>query len=418
MSAPARRHLHVDPFSGASGDMWLGLAADLGADPGLLVSLPERLGLTAVEVSVGRARRAGLEAGRVEVAVRGEPSGTARRRGDVFEILDRAALPARAARWAARAFDLLFEAEGRIHGLPPGEVHLHEAAADDALVDIAGTALALDALGIESVSCGIPVPLGGGEVRSAHGTLPAPAPAAAALLEGVPVSGGPVARELVTPTGAAILRAVASRFGAAPPMRLERAGAGAGAFDDPERPNVLRGLLGVPLGAAGERALSVLSCAVDDMPPSDLPPLIDRLLAEGARDAFVQPIVMKKGRPGFLVTVLAEPQREEALAERLLADSTTLGVRVHRESRIEWARDTVSVPTPWGPVRVKRAIDSGGRIRRGMPEFEDVRAIADREGLSLDEVRRAARDAFSRQNGGAEEGGASRAPGDEPEEKR
>jgi hypothetical protein len=396
------RILHLDPQAGAAGDMLLGLLVDLGAPRDLLVALPERLRLGGVVVEVGRTRRGGLDAGRVEVVVRGstEPpgeqaapppaGGTSRRLAEVLAIIGRADLPPAAARRAERAFRLLFEAEGRVHGRAVDQVHLHEAAADDALVDVAGACLLLDALAVDEITCATPVPLGGGTVRCAHGPLSVPVPAVVHLLEGIDVTGGPVPRELVTPTGAALLRALVDRFGPVPALRLERAGAGAGTREDPELPNVLRGLLGTATDAVRARTVTVLETAVDDMLPQDVPVVIDRLLAAGARDALVLPAQMKKGRPGFRFEVVADPDRAEELAELLLRETPTLGVRLSEQRRREWDRDTLSVDTPWGAVRVKRARDTRGRALRGRAEFEDCRSVADAAGVPVDRVRRAA----------------------------
>nr|MBP7149026.1 nickel pincer cofactor biosynthesis protein LarC [Acidobacteriota bacterium] len=404
------RWLHLEPFSGAAGDMFLGLLVDLGLDPQVLARLPARLGLDGVEVRAQAEDRGPLAATHVRVIVRGHEEPPAapvapgsdapapadapghgeheRNRSEMLAVLDRAALPGPAAAHARRAVELLFEAEARVHRRPPDELHLHEAGADDALVDIAGTCLGLHELGIAGVSCAVPLPVGGGTIRSAHGVLPVPAPAVVELLRDIPVAGGPVARELITPTGAALLRAVVDEFRALPPMRVERAGHGAGTRRDPALPNVLRGLVGVAADSSPlERAVAVIETQLDDLVPQDVPVLIERLLEAGARDAFVANVLMKKGRPGLLLAVVCDRERARGLAELLLHETPTLGVRVRHESRLEWARDTVSVDTPWGPVRIKRALDREGRVVRGWPEFEDCRRAAGAAGVSVDEVR-------------------------------
>lgn len=470
------RHLHIDPFSGAAGDMFLGLLFDLGLDPAVLESVPARLGLSGVNVACERTRRGALAAGRVHVVIRGWEEPPARSVGhgaahghdpdhhdghehadghddhraqgaghvhahdhdrdhehqhahahgldhdhdhehahgddhrhdhdhggrtlaDTLALVEAADLPPRAKAIARRAFEALYGAEAKVHGVPLHDVHLHEAGADDALVDVCGTALGLCTLDVTSVSCAAPVPLGGGSIHCAHGILPVPGPAVAALFAGVPVAGGPVDRELVTPTGAALLRAIVDEFRAMPALRLERAGHGAGAREDAHLPNVLRGLLGTLEAGPRERALSVLETALDDVNPQDVPVLVERLLAAGARDAMVTTVQMKKGRPGFLLTVVADPQDERALCELLLRESPTLGVRARRETRLEWDRDSVSVDTPWGAVRVKRAIGPSGRVLRGTPEFEDCRRVADAAGVRVDEVRQRAQQAFGRTHG-------------------
>ncbi len=459
------KHLHVDPIGGLAGDMWLGLLLDLGLDPGIVTSLPERLGLEGVEVRVEETRRGAFVATRVRVIVRGEeeppaepfegsghhhgggeghghshghphphghhhhdhghphdhphehhhghghdhahghdhghghhghhhPHGHGRTLADVLSVLERARFPERADRLARAAMKHLFAAEARVHGATPETVHLHEAGADDALVDVLGTCLGIAELGIESVSCSAPVRVGGGTVRCAHGVLPVPVPAVVEILRGVPIAGGPVERETVTPTGAALLMALEPAFGPVPAMRLERAGNGAGTREDPVVPNVLRGLLGETGAGPAEREVAVLETAVDDMLPQDIPIVVERLLEAGALDAMVTPLAMKKGRPGFLFTVIADAGREQELAELLLRESTTLGVRIRRERRLECLRDHVAVETPWGIVRVKRALDREGRAVKARAEFEDCRAVAREAAVPVDRVRRAAETAL------------------------
>lgn len=445
------RHLHLDLHAGIAGDMLLGLLVDLGLPPAVLEGLPARLGLDGVTVSCGHVERGSLRCGRVHVDVRGwhepaarvvgehghgvpytEPAdahehprhahdhdhphghdheddhghphghdhdhehghGATRGFVDVQRVLAHADLPERARTLAERAFARLFAAEAKVHGRTLDEVHLHEAGADDALIDVVGTALGLVELGVTTVSCAVPLPVGGGSIHCAHGILPVPGPAVAALLEGLPVVGGPVARELITPTGAALLRAIVDEFRALPEMTIVRAGHGAGTYDREPLPSTVRGVLGEraagPAGPA-ERELAVLETALDDVLPQDVPVLVERMLAAGARDALVVPVQMKKGRPGFLLLVVADPGTERGLAALLLRESPTLGVRIRRETRLEWNRDVVQVDTPWGPVGVKRALDGAGRPLRGQPEFEDCRRAADAAGVTVDEVRRRAR---------------------------
>ncbi|RMF73810.1 MAG: nickel pincer cofactor biosynthesis protein LarC [Acidobacteria bacterium] len=397
MSARATpRILHLLATAGVSGDMWLGLLLDLGLDAAELESLPDRLGLEGVAVRCGRARRGAFDAARVEVDTAGA-AGHGRHLDEIERRIDAAGLPQAVADRAKDAFMRLFAAEARVHGSPLERTHLHEAGADDALVDVCGTMLGLARLGIDEVSCAVPLPVGGGTVRAEHGELPVPAPATAELLAGIEIRGGPVERELVTPTGAAILRTVVDRWGAAPEMTLEATGRGAGTADDPALPNVLTGLLGTPLRRVPrDERVTVLETTLDDMLPQDVPVLVERLLAEGALDAVVIPLQMKKGRPGFRLEALAAPERAEALARLLLEETTTLGVRLRDERRLAWDRDTVSVDTPFGPVRVKRARDAGGRALRAQPEFEDCAERARETGTTPEAVRRAARDAAER----------------------
>jgi hypothetical protein len=419
-------HLHLDPLAGVAGDMWLGLLVDLGLPGERLAEVPSRLGLDRVEVTTERVQRGTLAATKVHVTVdgreeapapdafgsaSGEPAaggpgssrgGGHRHLADMRELIARAGLPARAERTAAAAVQALFAAEAAVHDQPIEAVHLHEAGADDAVVDVVGTCLGLVELGVEGVSCSLPIPVGGGSIRCAHGILPVPAPAVVELLRGLEVRGGPVDRELVTPTGAALLRAVVDQFGPCPGIELSAAGAGAGGRDDPALPNVLRGVLGRRSAGALRGEVTVIETALDDALPQDVAFLVEALRRAGALDVMTQPVGMKKGRFGQLLTIVARPERERELAELLLSDSPTLGVRCRRETRYEWDRDTVSVDTPWGPVRVKRAKDESGRVLRGQPEYEDCRELAERGGVMVDRVRDAARRAF---DGGAGTGG-------------
>lgn len=414
------RRLHLDPVAGVAGDMWLGMLADLGLPDAFFAALPERLGLPGVEVRVEAVQRGAMAARKVRVIVGGleelpatpadaphdhgaddrerhSPAGAhshgpSRHLADMLAFVDAARLPERAGHRARRAITLLYEAEARVHGVAIENVHLHEAGADDALVDILGTCLGLEELGIDEVSCSTPIPLGGGSIRCAHGILPVPAPAVAEILRGIEVRGGPIDRELVTPTGAALLRAVVDSFGPCPALRIDRVGSGAGTRDDGGLPNVLRGILGTG-EAAGPRStrVAVIETAIDDALPQDLAALCDRLLAEGALDVMSVPATMKKGRIGQWITVIARPDDAQRLAGRILHESPTLGVRMREEERLEWERDVVSVDTPWGPVRVKRARDTSGRVLRGQPEFEDCRRLAEEHEVPLERVRDAAR---------------------------
>jgi len=393
------RIAYFDCFSGISGDMCLGALVSAGHDPATLVSLPERLGLEGVEVRVGQARRGPFEATRVEVEV-AEARQPHRHMHHIEKILDAARIAPEVRTRALEAFRRLAVAEAEVHGSTPEKVHFHEVGAADALVDIVGTFEGLAALGIERCWSSV-LRLGRGEVNSQHGLIPVPAPATTLLLRGVPVEITTVNFELVTPTGAALAVTAVADWGAPPPFRLERIGTGAGGRDLRERPNVLRMLVGeAEVARPGRRRVAVLETAVDDDQPQYVAALIPRLIEAGALDAMMVPTVMKKGRTGSWLVVVADPERAEGLAEVMMRESTTLGVRVREEERFELERRAAEVVTAFGPVALKVADLPGGGTR-AVPEFESLRAVAERTGRPLREIAEAALDAWRETTAGA-----------------
>ncbi|MEQ1831923.1 MAG: nickel pincer cofactor biosynthesis protein LarC, partial [Candidatus Eisenbacteria bacterium] len=293
-------------------------------------------------------------------------------------------------------FRKLAEAEAEVHGSTVAKVHFHEVGAIDAIIDIAGSLLGLDVLGITSVSSSA-LPLGRGTVDSQHGRIPVPAPATALLLRGAPVYGGPVEGELVTPTGAALLMTLVSQWGDPPAFRLEAVGTGAGTKDFPGHPNIVRLLIGekpaTRTAAPVERTVAVLETALDDDNPQFVSATLQRLLAAGALDAMVAPVTMKKGRTGLWLVIVAEPADASRLAALVLRDTTSLGVRVREERRIELPRRIMEVVTEYGAVRVKVAALPEGN-ERAMPEYDSVFDVAEQARVSLREVSSAALRAF------------------------
>ena len=376
-----------DCFSGISGDMCLGALVSAGWPFERLESLPRRLGLEGVRVTAEPARRGPFAAQRVIVeAGRGQPH---RHLRHVLAVIDAAEVDP-AARVRARAvFQRLAEAEAAVHGSTAEKVHFHEVGAADALVDIVGTAEGLAALGVERVYAS-PPRLGGGTVNSEHGPIPVPAPATVELLRGAPVELGPIAVELTTPTGAALLATLVADWSGPPAFTLERTGTGAGTRDPKEWPNVLRVLIGAAgPGSTARRRVAVLETALDDENPQVIGALVPQLLEAGALDAMVVPSVMKKGRPGVWLTVIAEPDAADALAMRLLTETSSLGVRLRFDLRYELARRVELVETRYGSIALKVAtLPDGGE--RAVPEFESVRSAAERAGRPLREVAEAA----------------------------
>ena len=390
-----------DCFSGISGDMTLGALVSAGWPAMELQALPGRLGLEGVRVGVKDVRRGPLAALQVEVVIEAAQQ-PHRHLRQVEEVLVRADLPPAVRERALAVFRRLAAAEAEVHGTSVEQVHFHEVGAADALVDVAGALLGLDQLGIARVHAS-PPRLGRGSVRSEHGLIPVPAPATALLLRGAPVEIGEVQGELTTPTGAALLATPVEDWGPPPAFRLERVGTGAGSRELAGQPNVLRVFIGEaqePAGAGSLRhhRVAVLETALDDENPQYVGALLPRLLAAGALDAMVVPSVMKKGRPGMWLVVIAEPETADALARLLLAETTSLGVRVRHDERVELERRAEPVETPFGRILLKVASLPGGG-ERAVPEFESVREAAERAGRPLREVAEAALAAWRERSG-------------------
>jgi uncharacterized protein (TIGR00299 family) protein len=285
----------------------------------------------------------------------------------------------------------LAEAEAAIHGTSVEVVHLHEVGALDSIIDIVGTVYALEALGVDRVVAS-PLNVGGGSVRSAHGLLPVPAPATVRLLEGAPIYSGTQKVELVTPTGALLVTAYAESFGAIPEMRLRQVGYGAGSRDFSDTPNVLRVLIG-DADQSQARAVVVIEAEIDDMNPQIFGMLMDRLLADGALDVFYTAIQMKKNRPGTLLTIVASPSSREQLTSTVFRETTTIGVRYREMARECLHRDSVTVNTPFGAVRIKVS-RRHGEILNASPEFDDCIRIAAASGRPVKDVQAAAMKAY------------------------
>jgi uncharacterized protein (TIGR00299 family) protein len=387
---------YFDCLSGLSGDMTLGALVSAGWPQAELQQIPGRLKLEGVSIEVSRVTRGPFAATRVEVrAPREQPH---RHLRHIEAMLQAADLSASVRERSLAVFRRLAQAEAEVHGSSPEKVHFHEVGAVDALVDIAGACAGLEALEVGKVLAS-ELPLGGGTVLCEHGRIPVPAPATALLLRGARVRLGPVDAELVTPTGAALLATLVDDWSApAPAMRLERVGTGAGAREFPEHPNVVRLLVGEETSApVAPRTVAVLETALDDENPQYLADLVPRLLAAGALDAMLVPALMKKGRPGHWLVVVAEPSISEQLAGLILASTSTLGVRIREERRIELARAVERVQTAFGEVAVKVATLADGS-RRAHAEYESVRAIAEASGMAPREVAGAAEAAWRAQS--------------------
>ena len=417
------RIAYLDCFSGISGDMFLGALVDAGVSSKLFEDTVAALDIGA-RLEISRVQRGGISATKVDVYSQGEKDlprevlqehrghshthehshdsthahshehkhnhEQARGLNEIRQIIEKAAIHSNAKATAIRIFEALGQAEAEIHNMPIEQVHFHEVGAVDAMVDIVCAAVGADSLAAEEWVCS-PLNVGGGTVKCAHGTLPAPAPATLKLLQDAPVySSGPQV-ELVTPTGAAIVKTLSSRFASFPAMKVERAGYGAGTRNFPEHPNLLRLTIGeaAPAASASPSAsnerITVLEANLDDLSPQVLAYAMERLLAEGALDVFSVPVQMKKSRPGALLTVLAKMEDANRLTKLIFAETTTLGVRRRDEQRQTLSRRWETVDTTWGPVRIKIA-GMNGSISNYAPEYEDCRALAEAHHVPLKQV--------------------------------
>jgi pyridinium-3,5-bisthiocarboxylic acid mononucleotide nickel chelatase len=427
------RIAYLECFSGMSGDMFLGALIDAGVPPRLLEETVSALGVGA-RLEISRVVRSGISSTKVDVWVEGEkdlpreqywtrqdvarapspakskhehghdhdhdhlhehsragaPAPHTHSRGlrEIREIVGKAVISDASKQTAIAIFEALGAAEAKVHDTSIDKVHFHEVGAVDAMVDIVCAAVGAEALGVDEIVCS-PLNVGGGTIQCAHGTFPVPAPATVELLKDAPVYSTGVQAELVTPTGAAIVKTLAKRFAAFPEMKIERSGYGAGSRDFPGHPNVVRLTIGEapsPLAArTASETITVLEANLDDLNPQVFGYVMDRLLEEGALDAFGMPVQMKKNRPGTLLTVLCKPEDASKLTQLIFTETTSLGVRCRDEVRQTLARRWENVRTQWGEVRIKIA-SMNGAITNYAPEYEDCRRIATEHHVPLKTV--------------------------------
>ena len=390
---------YFDCFSGISGDMTLGALVDAGCNLAEMEDHLRRLPVPGWEISSEKVVRRGFKATQVKV----ESSDPQRHRSlsEILQLIERAGLPPAIAGSASLIFQRLGEAEALVHGVPIEKVHFHEVGAVDAIVDIVGAAAGFAQLGIEEFVCS-PLNVGGGRVDTQHGNLPEPAPATAELLRDAPTYSNGIQRELVTPTGAAIVATVASQFGPQPEMTVAAIGLGAGSAELAEQPNVLRLFIGESAarrdGTSVDEDIIVLEANLDDMSPQVYGYFAERALEVGALDVFSIPVQMKKNRPGQLVTVLCKPADREKLSDLLFRETTTLGVRQSHVQRRTLQRESITVDTKLGSIRMKVA-RLNGQILNVAPEYEDCQKVAAERGVPLKMVLAEATFAFQKLNG-------------------
>jgi uncharacterized protein (TIGR00299 family) protein len=377
-----KRIAYLDCFAGVSGDMLLGALLDLGLPAEVLDQGWRQMGLKGVEIKPQRVQRGGMMGQQVEVRDQGKL--VMKNYGEMQKIIDGSSLPGGIKEMGLKILHRLAQAEAVIHGVKIDEVHFHEIGCIDTLVDAVGVALGIAHFHWETIICS-PLPMARGFVETEHGRLPLPAPATVALLKGVPIVPATVEGETVTPTGAAIVTTLASGFGPLPAMEVTGVGYGAGTRDPEGMPNLLRIIHGKQVEEKAE-GIWVLEADVDDMIPELLPYLIQLLLKEGALDATLIPIQMKKGRPGFTIRCLALAAQKEELAQHILRESTTLGVRMYPAERIILHREEQEVETKYGKIKIKLAFDKKGKLINLMPEFESCRQAAEEKKVPLKEV--------------------------------
>jgi len=382
------RVIYFDCFSGASGDMIVGALLDAGLELKTLREALDRLGLTGFHVEATQVKRCGIAGTRFEVVI-DKPQHEHRRLGDILAILAKSGLSRRVKEGSERIFRRLAEAEGRVHGTDAEQITFHEVGAVDAIVDVVAAAIGFEALGVEQVVVS-PLPTGSGFVECAHGRLPVPAPATAALLEGVPVAARSIEAELTTPTGAAVLTALAERFGTRPAMKVTSVGYGAGAKDFEGTPNLLRVIIGEGAASAESDRMWVLETNIDDMPAELFETLFEKLFAAGAADVFTSAIQMKKVRPAVKLSVIVSHELRAAAEEIIFRETTTFGIRAYEVERRKLLRESVSVETELGRVNVKLG-RLGGELITVSPEYDDCRRLAAEQGVPLKDVYEKAR---------------------------
>ncbi len=428
------RIAYLECFSGISGDMFLGALIDAGVGPQLLEDAVRALNLGA-RLEISKVVKNGISATKVDVWVGDEKEPPAeagshdqphddgddqghdhshkhhhshshshehcRSLGEIRKVISGAKLSQSAKQRALVMFQVLGEAEAKVHNSTVEKIHFHEVGTVDAIVDIVCSAVASEALAIDEWVCS-PVNVGSGTVKCAHGVLPVPPPAVLELLKDVPVYSSGIEKELTTPTGAAIVKTLVSRFGGIPACKITAAGYGAGTRDLPGQANVLRVTIGEIIdtsAALTPEFVAVLEANLDDLNPQVFGYVMDRLFEAGALDVFGTPVQMKKGRPGIVLTVLARPEDSQKLSKIIFAETSTLGIRMREERREVLTRRSVSVNTSWGEIRMKVA-NLNGSVTNYAPEYDDCRRIAAEHGVPLKTVmQEAIRIYLDQQNG-------------------
>jgi len=373
-----------DCFAGAAGDMIVAAMLDAGLDFEFLKSQIATLDLKDLEIKINETKRAGLRALQFVPVIKGQHHH--RNLEDIKKIINGSKIGEKPKKTAITIFKRLAAAEAAVHGKDPNDIHFHEVGAIDSIVDIVSAAIGLDVLAIEKVYCST-LAVGGGIVLAAHGTLPVPAPATAELLKGIPAVGGPIDKELLTPTGAAILTTVAESFGALPQMKIEKIGCGAGTLDSEHFPNVVRIILGesVDESAATTDSVCLLETNIDDVSPEVIADAMDKLLDTGALDVFTTPIIMKHSRPAVKLTVICNIPDVCKIEQLIFEAGLTFGIRKQIIQRSKLAREFVTITTPFGDIKIKVG-KLGHTIVNAKPEFADCARAAQEHNISIKKV--------------------------------
>ena len=379
---------YFDCCSGISGDMVIGALIDMGLDIRILRRELSKLHISNYSISASKAERHHITG--TSFKVKFKESRHHRTFTDIKNLINKSKLSAKTKELSVSIFFNLAKAEAKVHGCKVAEVHFHEVGAVDSIVDIVGTAVGIEKLGIEKIYSSA-LPLGSGWVETAHGRMPVPAPAALELMKGVPVIQSPVKSELTTPTGAAIIKTIAKGFGNMPQMKIEKIGYGIGTRDFEQIPNILRIVTGE--GSSGQEKLLMIETNIDDMNPQIYDYLMTRLFKKGALDVFLTPIQMKKGRPAVLLNVLCNEDKKAQVMDIIFEETTTIGIRTCDVNRYCLERDTSEVVTPYGKVKVKIS-QKNGRPINIQPEYEDCRKIAEKKNAPLKKVMDSAKKRF------------------------
>jgi pyridinium-3,5-bisthiocarboxylic acid mononucleotide nickel chelatase len=390
---------YFDCFSGISGDMTLGALVDAGVSIDALRAELARLDLSGYEINAEKVLRSGISATKVHVVIENKTH-ESRHLSDIIRIIDGSSLSSAVRTKSSRIFKRLADAEAKVHGTSPDKIHFHEVGAVDAIVDIVGAVIGLELLGITNIMTSA-INVGSGTVQTAHGLLPIPAPATVELLKGIPLYQSFIEFELATPTGAAIAGTLGTSAGPLPQMKVDRIAYGAGDKDFPGRPNVLRLMIGELAASYEEDTSVIIETNIDDMNPQIYDHLIEKLMRQGAQDVYLTPIIMKKGRPAILVSVLSDKAKSTALIDSLFRETTSIGVRIQEVGRNKLVREIQEIETVYGKIRIKIS-KRGNDILTATPEYEDCRSIAEQNKVPLKTVMDEARNQFLRTASGRE----------------